>query len=53
MKTFRVIITETINGEVYVQANNADEAYLTAQDMYANGDWEQDDTNVEFEVEEE
>ena len=53
MKTFRVIITETVNGEVYVQANNADEAYLTAQDMYADGDWEQDDTNVEFEVEEE
>ena len=53
MKTFRVIIKETINGEVYVQANNADEAYLTAQDMYSYGNWTQDDTDVEFEVEEE
>lgn len=52
MKTFRVIITETINGEIYIQANNADEAYLTARDMYSDGDWVPDDTNVEFEVEE-
>ena len=53
MKTFRVIITETINGEVYVHANNADEAYQTALDMYSYGNWEQDDTSVELEVEEE
>lgn len=53
MKKFRVVVTETQSYEVYVEAENKDEAEEIAEETYGyNGDIFHTDVNVLF-VEEE
>jgi hypothetical protein len=56
MKTFKVTITETLKREIYVEAEDSEEAELLAQTQYYNGDHILDSEDYEtttFEAEEE
>jgi hypothetical protein len=53
MKKYRVRVIETSLGDIYVEANNEDEAMELAEEMYANGNVDWDDTVADLVVEEE
>lgn len=53
MKKYRVRVIETSLGDIYVEANNEDEAMELAEEMYANGKVDWDDTVADLVVEEE